>query len=579
MNFKTILIISVLFLLSSLPAFSQEPLNHEKKIYKNSEGKLYINKDLPIYIRVATSPDSSAESFLLESEDSKDFTNPMYFDTEGFNTIRSPWKINQDTKQPVYPQEDIIFEIYADSKPPSTKIDFGTQKPVKSGETTITGEKVNLTFQASDAISGVDDIYYSTNKSQFKKYKDTIKLEEENEYLIQYYSVDNVGNVEEIQKVILQIDQSAPKTSLSIDGDKHEKIISGRSEIILSSKDTMNKVKNIYYSINEGKKKIYNKPIASEKLEEGEHSVEFYSEDLAGNKEQTQSFSFYVDKTPPSVIEEILGNSFVANGKKYYSGQNKLKLVSMDNKAGVKEISYSINNGKFKRYDKPFNLSKSGNLKIEVLAIDNVNNKKQTEKISGNSQDINYVDLSGPSLSHNFDGPSYVSKDTIFISKNTRLKLSGKDDESGFKKIEYKLKKANNTQTYEEPFSIDEEGEYLIHYTGYDNLDNTNSKKFLCVVDNKGPKIYHRFSMDPRNSKEIDGEKLPVYPSHVVLFLSATDNFSGFEEMYYSINSNDNQIYQNLIEGFKENAQYKLDVTAIDKLGNTNSKDIKFYVE
>lgn len=578
MNLKHFLTISIFLTVTVCTSYSQEPLKHEKKFYKNSEGKLYINKDLPIYIRLASSPDSSASSVLLESEDSKDFTNPMFFDTEGINTIRSPWKINHETKEPVYPQEDIVFEVYADSKAPSTKVDYGTKKVVRSEEKIICGEKVNLSFKSNDALSGVDNIYYSLNKDNFKKYEEPIKLEKEEEYLLQYYAVDNVGNVEEIQSITIQIDLSAPKTSLSIDGDKHKNIISERSEILLNSEDEISEVKNTYYSLNEGKKKEYKGSLKGKDLEEGTHSIKFYSEDIVGNTEQNQAFEFYIDKTPPSVIEEVLGNSYVANGRKYYSGQNKLKLVSMDNKAGVKEIRYSINNGEFKRYDNPFNLSKSGNLKIEILAIDSVNNKRRQEVLTG-SENVSYVDLSGPSLSHNFSGPTFVSKDTVFISQKTKIRLSGQDDESGFNKIEYRTNQEEEFKTYKEPFSIKKEGEYWLHYTGYDNLDNTNSKKVLCVVDNSGPQIFHRFSMEPKKHKNLDEENLPVYPSHVVLFLSATDNFSGFDKMYYSINNGENKNYQSLIEGFREDVSYNIEVTAIDKLGNENNTSIKFFIE
>lgn len=577
MNLKHFLTISIFLIISAFESHAQKPLQHEKKFYKNSEGKLYINKDLPIYIRVASSPDSSANSILLESEDSKDYTNPMFFDTEGINTIRSPWKVDPETKEPVYPKEDIIFEIYADSKAPSTKLDYGTKQVVQSDGKIICGEKVNLSFKATDALSGVDNIYYSVNKDSFKKYKEPINLEKEKEYMLQYYAVDNVGNAEEIQNITIQIDLSAPKTSLSIDGDKHKNIISERSEIKLISEDEMSEVKNTYYSLNEGKKKVYKGSLKGKHIEEGKHSINFYSEDIAGNTEQKQTYEFYIDKTPPSVIDEILGNSYVANGRKYYSGQNRLKLVSMDNKAGVKEIRYSINNGEFKRYENPFNLSKSGNLKIEILAIDSVNNKRRQEVLTG-SKNVSYVDLSGPSLSHAFNGPTFVSKDTVFISQKTKIALSGQDDESGFKKIEYKTND-EEFKAYEEPFSIKKEGEYWLHYTGYDNLDNTNSKKVLCVVDNSGPQIFNRFSMEPKSHKNLDGENLPVYPSHVVLFLSATDNFSGFDKMYYSINNGNNKVYQSLIEGFRENVKYNIDVTAIDKLGNENNSDIKFFIE
>jgi hypothetical protein len=558
-------------------SFAQEQLNHEKKFYRTPEGRLYINKDLPVYLRISPTPDAS-DSYLLKSEETKEYTNPMYFDTEGYNSIRSPWKVDPKTKKTAYPKGEVIFEVYADSKAPSTKIDFGTNRLISRENKTIIGEKIKLTFQTYDAIAGVENIYYSINKTPYKAYKDPLNLNEEKLYDIKYYAVDHVGNVEEEKNISIQIDLTSPSTQMNIDGDQYKEILSGRSEISLSATDKRSQVKNIYYSLDDSKENIYKYELKAKYLNEGEHTITYYAVDEVGNREAKQSYDFYVDKTAPTVVDELMGNTFVANGKEYYSGRNKLKLVSMDNKAGVKEIRYSLNNGEFKLYQKPFYLSKSGNLKIEVLAIDNVNNRKRTEKLSSGNN-VSYVDLSGPELGYNFKGPSFVSKDTVFISKDTKILLAGNDHESGFKKIEYRIGQGSETQTYNQPFSISKQGHYKVYYTGYDNLGNSSSDEVLCVVDNKGPEIYHRFSMDPENQKTIKNKKVDIYPPHVVLFLSSTDNFAGFDKMYYSINDSQKQLYKSLIEGFNENTFYKLGVTAVDKLGNKNKKEIEFYIE
>ena len=99
-----------------LNLFAQEELNHEKKIYKN-EGKVYVNKALPLYLSISTSPDGS-NGEVLDGKDPK-YSSPMYLDSEGYNTIRTPWKVDPETKKVVYPKEEVIFELYADSKPPA----------------------------------------------------------------------------------------------------------------------------------------------------------------------------------------------------------------------------------------------------------------------------------------------------------------------------------------------------------------------------------------------------------------------------------------------------------------------------
>lgn len=576
MDYKKIILLTLLS--TPILLFGQKQLEHEKKIYRSPDGKLFINKELPVYLNISTSPDKDAENYRLNSEDSKKYTNPMYFDTEGINTIRSPWKVDPETKEYVYPKEEVVFEIYADSKPPNTELSFKTKDLLEAENKIYLGKQTSLDFKRSDAISGVSAVYYSLDGEPYKKFSEPISFNEEKEYKLSYYSVDNVGNVEKQQKATIVLDLTAPETSLNIEGDKHKNIISGRSAINLQPKDNVSQVKYTYYKIDDGPKRTYKGELKAKYISEGEHKITYYSVDRVDNKEETKSFEFYVDKTPPRVVDELIGNTYVAQGKEYLSGRNRLKLISMDNKAGVKEIRYSINDGNFKVYDKPFRLASSGNLKIQTLAIDNVNNKKRTERLSDRSN-RSHVDLSGPSLTHGFQGPSFESKDTTYISKGTKIRLAGNDNQAGFKKITYRINDDGPSKNYEKPFSINKEGIYKVSYTGFDNLDNTNTKNFLCIVDNSGPKLYHRFSIDSDNRKMIDGNKVPVYPEHVVLFLSATDYYVGLDKMYYSLNGSDMKLYKSLIEGFRPKTLYSLDIVAYDKLGNKNKKTTKFYID
>jgi hypothetical protein len=84
-------IIFILIGFIQMPLFTQNLPLIEKKKYTSPDGKLYIQKALPIYLMLSTSPDDKAGSIVLKSESTAAYTNPMYFDSEGLNTIRSPW--------------------------------------------------------------------------------------------------------------------------------------------------------------------------------------------------------------------------------------------------------------------------------------------------------------------------------------------------------------------------------------------------------------------------------------------------------------------------------------------------------
>ncbi len=574
---KKISFLLVVISISQFCLFGQEQLKHEKRIYISPEGRMFIHKSLPIYLRMANSPAENSESYLLKSEVTKKFSNPLYLDTEGYNTFRSPWIVDTATLKPVYPREDIIFEIYADSKPPVTSIDYGEVSIYKTRETIFISTKGEITLKAADKMSGVENIYYSTNGENFQVYNSPIVIDQEKEYMLKYYAADNVGNAETVQSVNIMLDKTSPKTTMQISQDKYENIISGKSLIILTADDKGIGIKAIYYKLDDGPVKEYASPLRAALLTQGDHKLTYYSADKVNNTEAENVFDFYIDKTPPTIVQEIIGKSFFAGGREYSSGRSQLKLTTFDNKAGVKEVFYSINNSEFQKYEKPFFLSNvTGNLIVKAYALDNVNNKTESLE-KGSKTTIPYVDLSGPSISYGFYGPTFVMKDTVYINNKTTVYLKANDTESGVNKIEYVVDD-DETKIFDEPFSINEEGHHIIKVTAYDNVDNTNISDFTVILDKTGPELYSRFSTLPGEKKDINGIILNSYPNHVVLFLSSTDNVVGFNEMYYSINDSPEKKYAGLIRDFTSEGMYTVKIRAQDKLGNESTEVIDFVI-
>ena len=556
---------------------SQEPLKHEKKVYVSPEGRIFIQKSLPIYLRLSTSPKEDAKSYLLKSEVTKKYSNPMYLDTEGYNTFRSPWIVDTTTLKPLYPRQDIIFEVYSDSKSPITSINYGKASVFKLNGKVYINIKGEITLEANDQISGVENIYYSMDGSNFQVFSTPLIINQEKEYMLKYYAVDNVGNVENLHSVNIILDKTNPKTSINISTDKYENIISGRSKIILEAEDSGVGIKSVFYKIDEGPEKKYITPLRATYLSQGEHKLIYYTSDKVNNNESENVFNFYIDKTPPNIVQEIIGKSFFAGGREYSSGRSQLKLTTFDNKAGVKDVFYSINNTEYKKYEKPVFLSNvTGNLVIKAYAIDNVNNKTESVE-KGSKTNVPYVDLSGPSITHGFSGSTFILRDTVFISNTTKIYLKATDTESGISRIEY-IVDDKEIKVFKEPFSIDKEGPHSVEITGYDNVDNTSISNFSVIVDKTGPVVFSRFSVLPNGKENFDGKILDNFPGHVVLFLSSTDNVVGFDKMYYSINDTPEKRYYGIIKSFPGKGKFNMKIRAQDKLGNETKEEIDFSI-
>lgn len=570
----------IVLLFVSLYVSSQEQIKTQPKIYVSPDGKMYINKSLPLYLKISTSPDENSPSYLLKSEHTPRYANPMYLDAEGLNTIRTPSAVDTVTKKVVQPPQDIVFEVYADGKPPFTQIKYENRKKItreKNGKIYSNGP-VTVKLYAFDEYSGVDQIYYSLDGAPYQKYETPLRMDKEKEYILKYYATDHVGNIEAVKSKAFAIDESAPHLSLVIEGDRFENILSGRSSIVLASKDTVSGVAEFMYKLDSGTYKSYQYPLHAAFLNQGEHTIHYFATDDLENNTQEQSFTFYVDKTPPVIVKEFIGHSFVANGKEYASGKTLVKFTTFDNKSGIKAVYYSVNGGPYKQYDKPFYPADiNGAFNIRAYALDNVNNKSIDEGAQKNESMSSYVDISGPRLMFSFTGPVFKMDDTLFISSHTDIKLRGFDDESGMNHIEYKVDD-EKYQTYSAPLKIAKEGRHVVHFIGYDNVDNTNQESFLAIVDNTGPEIFSRFSIAPRGEEKIDGKLLDKYPPFAMLFLSSTDDQVGLDRLSYYLNGSKEQTYQGMISSFRKTGTYSVRVKALDRLGNATEKDLEFVI-
>ncbi len=562
-------------LLLGITAQAQQPLVHKAKTYKAPNGKLYLQKHLPIYLYLSTEPNGKGEMIQLQSDSTKAFANPMYLDTEGFNSFRSPSAVDTVTKQIHYPLTDIIYEFYADGAAPVTSIKIESNQRYRGQTQMYVGNGVKINFNSTDALSGVEQILIAIDSAPFVPYTGEFEPKAEKTYTIAYYAVDNVGNAEKVKHTSFTVDVTAPKSELVFEGERFETIISGKTRLKIASTDAISGVASVRYKLDNLAEANYYSPVNAALLTEGEHTITYYATDHAGNIESKNTYTFFVDKTPPILVDEIMGSSYMANGKEYSSGRTKLKLTAVDNKAGVREIKYAINNEPYVNYEKPFYLSTvSGSLSVVSYAIDNVGNKSVVSEKSTRNKAA-FVDLSGPQLKFNFIGKVFTTRDTTYINKDTKINIQASDPESGLKAVSYSINEGKETE-FTAPFNIADEGVLQLNIYGYDNVDNSNRMSTTLVIDNQGPEVYSRFSILPIGKKVVDSVESDVYASHAVLFLSATDTRVAIDRIYYSVNGEKEQMYTGIIENFKRGKDYVIKVKAYDKLGNVNEQTIRF---
>ncbi|HPD94908.1 MAG TPA: hypothetical protein PLA24_03350 [Tenuifilaceae bacterium] len=547
----------------SVQAFSQE--ENTNNFYKDSTGQLFVSPKTPVLLYMGTSNDPS-KAVLLHGLNGKG--NPLYWNGNGPQVM---------THLNLYLGRKIKFELYADGIPPQTKIDVASNVSNRVLNNAIyVGGGAVIEITATDDESGLKSTYYSVNNKPYTKYTEPITFEIDGIYELKAYSTDELGNKEEEVSRKFIVDATPPTSTKEIKGDEYNDILSGKSTIWLNANDQFG-VKEILYSIDSLDYQKYSVPLQTARLKQGDHVLHWYAIDLVNNKEPENEYKFYVDKTPPIVVEDIDGNTFMVGDREYSSGRSQLKIMAVDNKAGVKAIYYSLNSKEFKTYDKPVILSDIiGTLKVKTYAVDNVNNRSQSGA-NAESFTMPTIDITGPDVNYKIIGPSEKLRDTLWIGPTTKIQLTAFDKEAGLNHIDYSINQ-NEEKEYIEPFAITDNGFYSFNCTAYDNVENVNFLKFDIAVDNIPPEIYIHFSTQPFKYAVQEGESIPVFPSNVRIFLAATDNLSANITLVYSINNGKKQTYVKPISNLKAGL-YTVTITATDGLKNIAETSKKFIIE
>lgn len=552
-----------IFICAITTLFSQE---NKTGIYYNMAGEVFVKSDKQIFLYIAT--DSSQTPQMITPSKKGNSRKSIVLDKHGTHQFKH-WNTNSQTHE--------SYTIYSDGIKPVTKYTEDVYQKQIVRDTLFYGKDLKVTLSANDEMSKVNNTFYQIDNSQFLPYTDTISINKEGTYIFSYYSIDNVGNIEDIKKKEFSVDITPPKSNYSILGVSLDTVLSLKSILKLDAEDNFSGVKDIFYQIDEGKwHKYNNQKIPLEGLEDDEHTLKYYAVDEVGNKETEQSLNFYFDISAPLVSLIALGDKFVLQGRVYFSGRTKLILLALDNKAGLKEIMYSIDNKPFEPYKDAFYLPPTpGFHNVKYYARDKVDNKgvgKDEYSIYEQVSDMFFVDLLGPNISSKFIGP-YIERDgQVYVCNETKIIISAKDKEAGIKQISYSVDTDTAEIEYKNNVELNfEEGSHRINAIAYDNVNNRNILPIEFITDTKGPVIFEYFSI-----KSVAIDTIPVVPSYSNLYLAANDAMTGTGEIKYSINDGDYRIYRKPISGLLKNKLYKVDIIATDKLRNISNKTFYF---
>jgi hypothetical protein len=329
----------------------------------------------------------------------------------------------------------------------------------------------------------------------------------------------------------------------------------------------MSGLERSYHSINGNEFSPYSDSIRFN--DERAYSVKFYSVDKVGNAEEAKIEALHIDLTPPQTTYSIQGTS---EGN-IHPGNAKVIFTSLDNASGVAKINYSVDGKAEKVYSTPLELATlpEGEHVISFAAIDKVNNAEVVKEYAF------FLDKTAPKVTAEIAGDRFITKDRAYISGRSQIQITAEDNKAGVKAIYYSLNGAP-FQEYSEPLILTSNGNTRISYYAVDNVGNksavennsSDASLFTSYVDLAGPIMSHNFS-----GAKFETRDTVFINSSTKISFKGIDHESGLNEILYSINGKESEVYSKPVNLEKEGF-YKIKVTGYDNV--INSGEENFFV-
>jgi Bacterial Ig-like domain len=208
------------------------------------------------------------------------------------------------------------------------------------------GDDVQWTLTGLDEAggSGVREIDYSfdlgaTWTRQLGS-KVTVSPVGEGSLSLQYYAVDNAGNVSTTSTVNWNVDRTAPITKASFSGQfGNAGWFIGRIILSLKASDSLSGVAQTFYRLNGGTEVLYKGPVV---LPTNTTTLTIRSVDRAGNSEPPTTQAIKFDVSLPTISTVTFNPATIPN-----LGAGKVSSIDLSVKAsdvgsGVSGISYAV---------------------------------------------------------------------------------------------------------------------------------------------------------------------------------------------------------------------------------------------
>ena len=219
---------------------------------------------------------------------------------------------------------------------------------------------------------------------------------------------------------------------------------------------------------------------------EGEHTIDWFSEDFAGNVESFISIVSRVDDTPPAT-NMLMGDPKYLVGGNFVNSSTSLTLQATDGGAtpvGLDRTEYRIDGGSWMTYSAPLFLTSEGAHAIDHRSYDLLMNTETIRSLQVT------VDNTPPATSRSVGDPKHQAAQ-LFVKSTTAINLTSADGgvtPVGLAAVEYRVD-GGIWGVYSSNITLTgSDGPHALYYMSRDLLGNEEAQKSLTLsLDNTPP--------------------------------------------------------------------------------------------
>ncbi len=317
---------------------------------------------------------------------------------------------------------------------------------------------ITLTLTATDAGSGVASTSYRVSPGAWIAYTGPALITNNGNLTLDYYSVDQAGNVETTHSIAAAVDSVPPASSATFVGPVgSEGWYRGTVTITLSAADATSGLRGLFYSLEGGPFVTYTTPLVVSS--DGTHALAYRATDNAGNVEATHAVTFTIDRFAPSTTASLVGT--LGDGG-WYISPISITLTASDAGSGILASYYRLSPASWFTYTAPVLWSANGIQTLEYYSVDRAGNTE-----AAHSQSV-AIDTVAPTSSASLSGPL---GNEGWYRGSVNAVLTGSDATSGLRSIFYRLDAAG-WLTYTSPIAVSGEGTHALVHSARDNAGN-----------------------------------------------------------------------------------------------------------